>query len=75
MRENEVGGFVECYSGSVYAEHPTAFYWQGIHLQVQEVIRRWREPGKMFFLVRTAGDELFELTYDEQADLWLIACQ
>ncbi len=69
-----MGGLVKCYSGSVYADHPTAFYWQGQYLQVNDVIRRWREPGKKCFLVRTAGDQLFELTYDEQADFWWITC-
>ncbi|HSF81133.1 MAG TPA: hypothetical protein VLA49_07860 [Anaerolineales bacterium] len=73
MREIVDGGRVECYSGSAYAEHPTAFYWQGEYVQVKDIIRRWREPGVMCFHVRTTTDQLFDLAYDERGDFWLIS--
>ena len=37
---------------------------------MQEVERAWREPGKKYFRVRTAGNETFELCYNEPKDEW-----
>jgi len=64
---------VECHSGYVYAERPTAFEWDGVRLQVAEIIRYWREPGQKCFQVSTEDDQIFELRYEEIKDYWLIS--
>ncbi len=61
---------VECYSGYTYAQEPRAFVWQGQRHIVQKVERFWRTPQGPGFRVRTEDGRLFELTYDEQADIW-----
>lgn len=61
---------VECYSGSRYGERPTAFTWQGTFLRVESILRSWQEPDARCFLVKTAGDLVFELCYQESADQW-----
>ena len=63
---------VECYSGSRYAERPTAVVWEGQRLAVQEILGGWRVPDGMRFKV-IAGDGLvFELVYDEAHDDWKV---
>ena len=68
-----MSGSVECHSGYDYAERPTAFYWQGVRLQVAEIIRRWREPGQKCFQVYTEDKQIFDIRYEESEDLWLIS--
>lgn len=63
---------VECYSGSEYAERPTALTWQGVRLEIAEILKRWRQPGERCFRVRTQDDRLFELIYVESLDQWRI---
>jgi hypothetical protein len=63
---------VACYSGARYAERPTSFDWRGAGYSVKRVESEWLEPGERHFRVRTEDDRLFELCYDERADLWLI---
>jgi hypothetical protein len=63
---------VECYSGSVYGERPTAFQWHGQRLEVEEVLERWRAPGGKGFLVRSSEGQLYELLYQEHNDAWMI---
>ena len=67
-----VGGTVRCYSGGRYGVRPTSFIWDGREREVKSVESDWLEPGGRHFLVRTQGDRLFELCYDEAADRWLI---
>lgn len=63
---------VECRSDSEYAERPLALTWEGQRLDVAEILRRWREPGKKAFWVRTTDERIFQLTYDEFLDQWEI---
>lgn len=66
-------GEVECYAGSTYPERPLAFTWEGQRYEVQEVIRRRREPEGIGFLVRsTTSDILFDLFYNTESDSWQI---
>lgn len=63
---------VECYSGVEYAERPTALMWEGQRLAIEEIERRWREPGGPAFRVRTKDGRRFQLRYDEQDNTWTI---
>jgi hypothetical protein len=63
---------VECRSDSEYAERPVALYWQEQRLEIVEILARWRTPAGKGFRVRTADDQIFELTYDEITADWLI---
>jgi hypothetical protein len=56
---------VECHSGSVYAERPTAFTWQGRRFIVDEILSRGRTPQLKWFRVRTTDDLVFELSLIE----------
>jgi hypothetical protein len=61
---------VECYSGSAYAERPTAFIWEGIRLEIGAILNRWRTPVGNVFRVQTIDGLEFELAYDEGVDRW-----
>lgn len=63
---------VECHSGYEYAERPTAVWWQGQRLEVEEVEERWRIPGGKCFRVRTAEGLVFYLIYVEMDDEWQV---
>ena len=63
---------VACHSEYEYADRPTSLYWEGDRLEVSEVLRRWRAPGRKCFRVLTADGQEFDLFYDEQSDIWHI---
>lgn len=63
---------VECYSGLEYAERPTALWWKGQRLEVEEVEAQWRISGGKKFRVRTRDGQVFELLYVELFDEWRI---
>jgi hypothetical protein len=64
---------VECYSGSVYPERPTALHWQGRRLEIAEVLQAWHLPSGRRFRVRTVDLQVFELVYRQAEDDWLIS--
>jgi hypothetical protein len=59
---------VACHSGSTYAERPMAFTWQGQRFIITEILSRGRTLQGKWFRVRTADDQLFELSLLEGAD-------
>jgi hypothetical protein len=61
---------VNCYSGHTYAEEPRSFLWQGIEYEVEKLEKAWQEPGERHFRVRTRGNRLFQLCYDETEKQW-----
>jgi hypothetical protein len=63
---------VECYSGVEYAEYPVSFEWQGVRLQIAEILARRRHPGGKSFCVRTTDDRVFELLHEEESQVWRI---
>ena len=63
---------VECYSGYVYAQEPTAFTWGDRRYVVAKVEWRWRTPTGPWFRVRTTGGERFDLSYDAARDTWRV---
>jgi len=63
---------VDCYSGHTYAERPRSFWWEGIEYEVEEIEREWQEPGERHFQVRTRGNKLFQLCYNEVERQWSV---
>jgi hypothetical protein len=63
---------VECRSDLDYADTPLAFQWEGQRLRIDEIVARWRTPQGNFFRVIAAGNQLFELFYDEVYEEWHI---
>jgi hypothetical protein len=61
---------VSCYSGQSYAERPLAFIWEDREYKVAEVEKEWRGVGTKNFRVRTKGNKLFQLCYNESQDRW-----
>lgn len=66
------GSHVECYSGSVYAEYPKVFDWQGQRLVVDEILQRRRTPSGKTFRVLAADGRLYDLCYDEMSQAWQV---
>lgn len=64
---------VTCHSGYQYAQRPAALHWEGDRLEVEQIEAEWRTPGGKHFRVRVWDGRLFELTYDELGDEWIIA--
>lgn len=67
-----MGDQVECRSDFEYAQRPLAFYWQGMRLEVAEVLSRNRSPVGYSFRVRNADLGIFELNYDVHTDEWSV---
>jgi hypothetical protein len=63
---------VECYSGGEYAERPRALHWQGMRLEIAQVLKVWRTPQAKCFRVRATDGRLFVLAYEAEADAWSI---
>lgn len=61
---------VKCYSGHTYAEEPRSFTWGGVEYHVEAIESAWREPGERHFLVRTGGNKLFQICYNEAEERW-----
>lgn len=61
---------VTCYSGARFAERPRSFQYGGESMEVGEVVRMWREPEELIFVVRTPDRRLFRLAYEEAIDRW-----
>ena len=59
-----------CYSGYTCAEEPRSFQWQGMEYEVEEIKKAWQEPGERHFQVRTRGNKLFKLCYNETEKKW-----
>ena len=61
---------VNCYSGRTYAERPRSFQWEGTEYHIEEIEKEWLEPGERHFQVRTGGNKLFRLCYNEKKEQW-----
>lgn len=64
---------VRCYSGHTYPQRPESFTIGEREHSVQDVLKTWREPGKLFFRVITEEGLAFTLEYDEAGDVWRLA--
>jgi hypothetical protein len=67
-----VPGQVRCYSGTEYAERPTALRWEGAWLEVERVEAQGYTPQGKTFRVRTREGQRFELVFVAQAGEWFI---
>jgi hypothetical protein len=67
------GELVECHSGYIYAERPTALRWQDSRLEITEILARWRIPGGRRFRVSVEDGRVFELFYGELYDEWRVS--
>jgi hypothetical protein len=63
---------VECHSGFTYAEKPQAFIWQGKRQLIMEITAQGCTPLVRWFRVITLYKQVFELSYNEDADAWII---
>jgi hypothetical protein len=63
---------VECRSDSTYAERPLSLVWEGQRLEIAGILSRWQGPGEKGFRVQTTDKQVFELTYREISDEWII---
>jgi hypothetical protein len=61
---------VRCYSGHTYAQEPRSFIWGGEEYEVEEIVKAWREPEERHFLVKTGGNKLFQLCYNDVKGRW-----
>ena len=67
-----MAGRVEVRSDHDYIGHPLAFEWQGVRLEVIEVISQTRNPHGYSFRVLNQDFGIFELNYDTQSDQWSV---
>lgn len=63
---------VECHSGYKYAERPVAFRWKGNRLEVSTILADWQLPDGRRFRVLSTTDSIFELSYNEPRDEWMV---
>ena len=61
---------VAAYAGASHPEYPTAVWLQARRLEVQTVIRQWRTPDALHFLVEVENLGRVELIY--HVDAWYI---
>jgi hypothetical protein len=70
---------VECLASDSYPGDPLALTWGGERREVEAILRRWRGPEGLGFLVRArlpdGPGETFELFYDSHADAWRVTLQ
>ncbi len=58
---------VEAYAGASYPERPRAVWFRESKLDVAEVIRQWRTPDALHFLVEVEGLGRVELVYRDES--------
>jgi hypothetical protein len=63
---------VECRSDHAYIGYPVAFYWQGMRLQVDDILIEHRTPQGYSYQVRNRERGIFILDYDSDSDLWSV---
>lgn len=61
---------VECYSGHIYAQRPTAFVWDEQRHKIERILEQWRSPDGPGFRVVTTDGVQVELNYHEMNDEW-----
>ena len=63
---------VSCYSGYTYAQRPVSFTFEGEDYKVAEILKEWQEPEGKCFQVKTEGNNIFKLCYNEAQDKWQV---
>ena len=72
MRSFIMGELVECHSGFTYADRPVALTWEGMRLEISQILAEWITPEEKHFRVRTSDSRVFELAYSQTAREWQI---
>lgn len=68
-----MNNYVEAYAGGSHPETPRTVIWAGQRYAVQTVLKRWREPHGLGFVVAcTPGNIRFDLFYHAQTAQWQI---
>jgi len=65
--------YVEAYAGASYPERPTTVRYKNQRLEVEQVIRSWRTPDALHFLVELETLGRATLSYRYQADAWSLS--
>jgi len=64
---------VFCRSEDSYPQKPVGFIWEKDRLEILTILNQARQPDGLQFRVKTTGDRIFKLYYQEEAGRWL--CQ
>jgi hypothetical protein len=70
--DRDIAAAVNCHSGYSACDHPKSLAWDGDHLSIQKIIKEWREPGYKYYLVETANEMQFKLTFSESNSEWSV---
>ena len=65
---------VQCYAGYKGEQGPQRFLLAERWLEVEEVLKEWREPAAEFFRVRASDGRVYVLRHEQQAveDEWTL---
>lgn len=63
---------VHSYAGTCYPERPVAFEWEGVWLNVAEIIRQARTPEALLFWVFAENDVCYQLTWQITTSEWTV---
>lgn len=63
---------VECLSSASYGERPVAIHWEDGRLRVEAIEAQWRLPEGRRFRLRVEDGRIFQVSYLETADQWMI---
>ena len=69
-RESMAEVRVECHAGYRGDETPRRFHLGGRTIEISEVLSRLKEPGALFFHIRSGEGRVYVLRKDEQAGRW-----
>ena len=61
---------VFCRSEDSFPQQPVRLEWDGEIFDIITIISRSRLPDGLVFRVKTNGDRIFKLYYQEEKDLW-----
>lgn len=61
---------VECHAGYREDETPRRLHLEGRAIEISGIPSRWKEPGALFFRVRTKEGRIYVLRKDEYIGRW-----
>lgn len=70
---------VKCHSGYKADEYPTAFYWDTIRFEIEEILDRWYQGDQNpefsqadYYKVRTSDQKIYILRHELKSDSWYL---
>ncbi len=63
---------VEAYAGASYPERPLVVWWCNQRLVVKQVVRSWRTPQELHFLVEIETLGRVQLKSHHRTDTWTL---